>query len=216
MLSNNYQDTVDHLNTAFHLLDAKLFNSSLQSDERRVLVTIQAKGNHNAYGWCSVKERWNDGDGLAWEINMSAEHLGRPLYETLGTLIHEMVHLDHIFRGIQDTSRKGVYHNKKFKAGAEAVGLVVSETDKHGYAHTEVPPDLKARLEVLLNPTGLLMDEPLNIARLEPGLALKVKVKKASTTYTCPDCGTSFKTSKKGLRIVCEDCNEPMLEEDDE
>lgn len=216
MLSENYQNTVDQLNTAFHLLDAELFKSTLQSDERRVIVTLQAKGKHNAYGWCSVKERWTDGDSLAWEINLSAEHLSRPLYETLGTLIHEMVHLDHIFRGIQDTSRKGVYHNKKFKAGAEAVGLEVSETDKHGFAHTQVPPELKTRLEACLAPTGLILDEPLNIARLEAGGTLRVKAKKSSTTYTCPECGTSFKTTKKGLRILCEDCNEPMLEEDDE
>ena len=38
--------------------------------------------------------------------------------------------------GVQDCSRGNTYHNKRFKAAAEAHGLTVTHSDKYGWSHT--------------------------------------------------------------------------------
>ena len=38
---------------------------------------------------------------------------------------------------IQDTSRGGTYHNKNFAKQAQKRGLIVTRSEKYGYAHTE-------------------------------------------------------------------------------
>ena len=213
MLSEKYQVTVQQLNSMFQKLDDELFGGNLQSDDRRSVVTIQAKGKHNAYGWCSSAPRWTDDAEMAFEINMSAEYLNRPLIETLGTLIHEMVHLDNIFMDIKDTSRKGVYHNKRFKSAAEAVGLEVTESEKHGYAHTNVTETLRERLGAMFGADKL--DVPLGLERVgDLAQGLKVKTKKKMAHYFCPDCGQEFKTNKAGLSLTCNLCDTQMEEEE--
>ena len=54
-----------------------------------------------------------------YEINLCAKHLARPFGHVAETLSHEMVHLYNLQVGVQDTSRSGTYHNKKYKEAAE-------------------------------------------------------------------------------------------------
>ena len=43
--------------------------------------------------------------------------------------------------GVQDTSRSGTYHNKKFKETAEAHGLTVEKGEKYGWHKTALSPE---------------------------------------------------------------------------
>lgn len=57
----------------------------------------------------------------------------------LGTLLHEAAHGIAATRGIQDTSRQGRYHNRRFQALAHEVGIEVERTKDIGYSATTVP-----------------------------------------------------------------------------
>lgn len=52
-----------------------------------------------------------------------------------------MVHLQNLQDGVQDTSRSGTYHNKKFKEAAEAHGLTVEKGEKYGWHKTTLNPE---------------------------------------------------------------------------
>jgi len=61
-------------------------------------------------------------NGLPYEIIMNARYLGRPLWETLESELHEMTHLlQETTPGMQ--SCKGGYHNAQFVAMANEMGL---------------------------------------------------------------------------------------------
>ena len=87
-------------------------------------------------------EGWKAGEDEGhYEINLCAEYLNRPFEETCGTLLHEMVHLQNLQDGVQDTSRSGLYHNKKFRETAEAHGLTVEKGEKYGWHKTTLNPE---------------------------------------------------------------------------
>lgn len=72
-----------------------------------------------------------------YEINISTATLDRPIEETTATLCHECAHLYALTHGIKDTSGAGnSYHNKRFKAIAEAHGLVIDHHAKYGWTIT--------------------------------------------------------------------------------
>ncbi|WP_238487764.1 tyrosine-type recombinase/integrase [Actinoplanes flavus] len=58
--------------------------------------------------------RWQHGDRQLPEVLVSGEGLKRSPAEILVTLLHEAAHGLADVRGIQDTSRQGRWHNKKF------------------------------------------------------------------------------------------------------
>jgi hypothetical protein len=84
-------------------------------------------------------DRWNTRDGAHAEVMISGEGLRRDPRDVLATLLHEAAHALADARGIQDTSRQGRYHNKKFAALASELGLDVAENDQHGWSTTTVP-----------------------------------------------------------------------------
>ncbi len=91
--------------------------------------------------------RWNhdtdDADRLA-EVFIGGEGLARGPVDVLGTLLHEAAHAIAHVRGVQDTSRQGRWHNARFKALAEEVGIAVTKDPKSGWSPTAVPPATQA------------------------------------------------------------------------
>jgi hypothetical protein len=78
------------------------------------------------------------GEQLA-EVFVGGEGLRRGPADVLGTLLHEAAHaLAHV-RGIKDTSRQGRWHNAKFKALAEELGIEVSKDPRIGWSPTTLP-----------------------------------------------------------------------------
>jgi hypothetical protein len=59
--------------------------------------------------------------GLLYEITLNTHHLGRPMWETLETLMHEYVHLWQQNLGEHPVKRN--YHNREFVAKCETLGL---------------------------------------------------------------------------------------------
>ena len=51
-------------------------------------------------------------------------------------MLHEMAHLYNLIHEIKDVSNNGYYHNKKFKATAEAHGLHIEHHGTYGWTVT--------------------------------------------------------------------------------
>lgn len=81
---------------------------------------------------------WSD-DKAAHEVMLSGESLARGAVATLGTLLHESAHAIANARGIKDTSNNGRYHNKKFKAIGEELGIELEDAPTLGWSLTTVP-----------------------------------------------------------------------------
>jgi hypothetical protein len=78
--------------------------------------------------------RWQHGDTQLPEVLVSGEGLKRTPAEVFVTLLHEATHGLANTRGIQDTSRQGRWHNKKFATLAAELGLSAAKDDKLGYS----------------------------------------------------------------------------------
>ncbi|WP_198955141.1 hypothetical protein [Kineosporia sp. R_H_3] len=73
------------------------------------------------------------------EVFVGGEGLALGAVDVLGTLLHEATHaLAHV-RQVQDTSRQGRYHNRRFRNLAEEMGLFVAEAPGIGWSDTFVP-----------------------------------------------------------------------------
>ena len=80
---------------------------------------------------------WKAGEESFHEIMISANYFERGARAVLGTLLHEVAHSIDLQNGIQGTSGDG-YHNQKFKATAESLGLTITQAKGIGWSLTEV------------------------------------------------------------------------------
>lgn len=79
------------------------------------------------------------------EVFIGGEGLARGPVDVLATLLHEAAHALAHTRGIKDTSRQGRWHNAKFKALAEELGIDVSKDPRIGWSPTSLPADIHDR-----------------------------------------------------------------------
>ena len=207
----SYNRVAGYLNKIFDMLNAEFFEGTLS----RPTITIQS--TPRAYGHFSLRDdTWISAIGDSHEINIGAGTLGRPIEDVAATLLHEMVHYYNYINGIQDCSRGNTYHNKRFKAAAEAHGLTVAHSDKYGWSHTS-PSD--ALLDFILE-NGLT---DILISRNEfSGFQITGKgthsgtgttgPRRPSSTrkYICPCCGNSVRATK-AVNIACLDCDMQMV-----
>ena len=188
---------VGELERCFTHFNKVLYKNTLP----KVVITVQSARKQKAWGWFS-KNAWSDkSERTVPEINIAAESLLRPLDDLLGTLIHEMVHLYNWFNDIQDAGEQG-YHNKHFKAAAEAVGFEVEKT-KQGYNKTNLTPVIKKTIKGVKADTKLF-----SLARgqygsdkeKKPGSKLKkwtcgctnVRIAVGDVDMTCNLCGNNL------------------------
>ena len=118
-----------------------------------------------------------------------------------------MVHLQNLQDGVQDTSRSGTYHNKKFKETAETHGLTVEKGEKYGWHKTALAPEA---LEFVQS----LGKKGFTLVRPRP-LGLKGSSKgggSSSRKYVCPCCGAIIRATKE-VRVICADCDCEFQEE---
>lgn len=203
------------LEKLFRMLNDDMFGGQLETP----IITIQSSSR--SYGHYSVHPIWTvNGEEKRHEINIAAGTLDRDIEYTVGTLLHEMVHMyNDTVRNVQDCSRGGMYHSKVFKEAAEAVGLIVTRTEKYGWSHTE-PSD--ALIEWILDHDI----EEIRINRNEPtgirvvggntaasgGLTpIGSNPNSHSRKYLCPCCGNSVRATKQ-VNVICGDCMAVMLE----
>lgn len=205
-----YNRAAQYLNRIFDLLNAEFFENVLS----RPTITIQS--TPRAYGHFTLREdTWVSKLGGTHEINIGAGTLSRPIEEVAATLLHEMVHYYNYENGIQDCSRGNTYHNKKFKAAAEAHGLIVTHSDKYGWSHT-APGE--ALLDFILENglTDILINRneyggfQVTGTGTHSGTGTPPPPKPSSSRkYICPCCGNSVRATKL-VNISCLDCQERM------
>ncbi|MBA9087507.1 hypothetical protein FHR92_003992 [Fontibacillus solani] len=194
---------IEKLEELFNVFNKQFFDDELQ----KPVITVSPDTTAGAYGWCTSWKAWKDdedSDGY-YEINMCAEHLNRPFEETCETLIHEMVHLLNLQNDVQDTSRSGTYHNKKFKVTAEQHGLIVEKDERYGWAFTRLNDEA---LKFVLSLDG----QGFGLYRSK---IPKVKTSSGSSSsrkYVCPSCGTIIRATKE-VNVKCGDCEVEFEEE---
>lgn len=86
--------------------------------------------------------QWQHGTTVLPEVLVSGEGLARTVDEVLATLLHEAAHGIATVRNVQDTSRQGRWHNKRFAAIATELGLLVEQAPKIGWSVTTLGPGL--------------------------------------------------------------------------
>lgn len=208
----SYNRVAGYLNKVFDLLNAEYFENALS----RPTITIQS--TPRAYGHFSLREdTWVSKLGGTHEINIGAGTLSRPIEEVAATLLHEMVHYFNYQNGVQDCSRGNTYHNKRFKAAAEAHGLNVEHSDKYGWSHT-CPSD--SLLDFILESglTDILINRNeysgfrVTGTGAHSGTSVGTTPRTSSTRkYICPCCGMSVRATRT-VRVACIDCDAPMVE----
>ncbi|WP_300860827.1 SprT-like domain-containing protein [uncultured Oscillibacter sp.] len=201
------------LEKLFNKLNSDFFNGELQTP----VITIQS--TPRAYGHYSTYDAWNvKGEGRR-EINIGAGTLDRPIEYTAATMLHEMCHMynDTVLH-IQDCSRGGTYHNKRFKQTAEAHGLVCSKTNRYGWSDTasELSDTLLEWVlnnniqEICLNrneSSGIRISGGAKAANGTGSTGTEDKPKvKSSRKYVCPCCGTIIRATRE-VNVICGDCN---------
>lgn len=202
--------TAGYLEKMFRALNAKYFGGQLEEP----IITIQS--TPRAYGHVTVGKSWRKGQEQRHELNIGAGTLDRPIENVTATLLHEMVHLWNLQNGIQDCSRGGAYHNKKFRDAATARDLSIGYDPRIGWSVTE--------------PTEALCDyiieqgwTDIHMNRIEWASAPRGTGSGSATgttpppkpshtrKYICPCCGNSVRATKE-VHILCMDCNAPMVQ----
>lgn len=198
------------LEKAFDVLNEIYYENSLP----KAVITIQS--NPKSYGYITVQKVWHDSEDSYYEINISAEHLARPIENVLATLNHEMVHLYCMINNIQDVSGGGRYHNKNYKKQAEKRDLIIEYVKYIGYSKTSPSKKFVDTLKnnglytsinhcratansLIVPPTGGDSDNSSN-----------TKKKSSTRKYRCEGCGISIRATKE-VNIICADCMALMV-----
>lgn len=153
------------------------------------------------------------GEGLH-ELFISGEGLRRGPADVLGTLLHEAAHGLAAVRSINDTSREGRYHNRKFKALGEELGLVITDAGTLGWSGTALAPNTEQRYAEQLAQLAAAM----SVYRLaeQPSMAGKSKARNLLVAEC--ECPRKIRVARATLAeapIVCGACDAEFTTEDD-
>jgi hypothetical protein len=152
--------------------------------------------------------RWQIAGADRHEVLVGGEGLHRGALEVLGTLLHEAAHGLAQARGVQDTSRQGRYHNRRYAQLAGELGLEVTIVQPIGWSATTVPAPTAAGYTSQL--------EELQAAlvlwrRQEHRLGSGTRARNL-LACACP-CGRRLRVAKATLAeapIVCGACQQPF------
>ena len=219
----NMQEVLEY---GFEVLNKVYFNNELPP----IVISIMSSPRTN--GHFTTGRVWRAEMNLMHEINISAEHLDRPIENIMATLQHEMVHYYcQTVLNVADTSQFGRYHNKKFKTEAEARGLIITRADGIGWSVTtpsegfvEVLKEHGIEKPLDINRDGLILDiigkfgksgtDGVDGTGVAGVPVIKPKYPKQSTRkYICPCCGNSFRATKT-INVLCMDCDEQYIIEE--
>ena len=203
--------TAGYLEKIFRALNQDYFAGELEE----AIITIQS--TPRAYGHVTVAKAWSRANGeQRRELNIGAGTLDRPIEEIVATVIHEMLHLYNLQNGIQDCSRGGTYHNKRFRDAAEARDLHIEYDPRIGWSITE---PTEALIEYILqqgwSEIRMTREDGFTargVGGRGPAGGLPGTPKPSSTRkYICPCCGQSVRATRT-VNIICGDCLKTMVE----
>jgi len=150
---------------------------------------------------------WKAGEDSFHEIMVSANYFERGARAILGTLLHETAHSIDNQAGIRGVSGDG-YHNKKFKATAESLGLTITQAQGIGWSVTDVSDECAERwsdaLALIENALSLMAETETGQGGKSGGRNKNLKVAKCG-------CGEKIRLSAKTLEKcapMCQDCGQ--------
>jgi ribosomal protein S27AE len=214
------QSIVNHLDNLFAIFNNRFYENSL----KKPVIVVQTNGrSSNALGWCTTRKMWKNTATQEeyYEITICAEYLFRDVFEICETLLHEMVHLDNLQKGVKDVSRGNKYHNHRFKDRAQQCGLSVEAAGIYGWAYTRLTPESVAFISTLnLDQADFALTRKGAIDAvlppLPPGTDGKPgtgddegKKRQSYRKYICPKCGMTVRATKD-VRVKCGDCDIEM------
>ena len=182
-------------------------------------VIITCQSSPGSFGHSTVSRVWKRKEDDLYELNIAAEVLDYPIEELLDTVIHEQVHIYCRVNNIQEVSRDGSYHNKRFKDLAEARGLVCLYTgSSYGWNTQGKDNDTLLAYAIEKGYTELQISRRSSRARVaggsRPGGRLAPEERRPSSTrkLICPGgCGQTVRATKE-VKIICGCCMIPMVE----
>lgn len=185
-------------------------------DVPHVVVTLGA-GSGSGAGLTLghfAPNRWVQADAEVHELFVGGEGLQRGGRAVMGTLLHEAAHGAAQVRNIQDTSRQGRYHNRKFKALGEEFGLVIEEAGNIGWSATTVPETTAARYARVI--AGI--DAALSVYRKSEGRAADTgRTSNNNGLAAVCSCGRKIRVSATVYEmgeITCGICGDPFEAEE--
>jgi predicted SprT family Zn-dependent metalloprotease len=201
---------------AFDYFNIYLFGTRL----RPVMVTLKTKPRSMGHYAVGRFAAISDHDTRSDEIAMNpVAMMQRPVYETLSTLVHEMVHLEQQMFG---KPGKGAHHNVEWVGWMERLGLIPSDTGAPGGKKTG---NKVSHYVVEGGPFDIvckrLLDTGFTLSWADLGAydGASGKSPKAGkrVKYVCPLCEQAA-WAKHDAKLVCGECSEddlvPMIAED--
>lgn len=192
------------------------FNKALFANKLKpcLLVFRDGKKKKNAVvlgHFCA--ERWTKGDETCHEISLNPETLHRDFEDTMGTLVHEMVH-----QWQQDHGEppRAAYHDREWAAKMCEVGLIPSDTGEPGGKQTG------QRMTHYVEKGGRFavafkaMPDEIKFPWTSGGMIGPRKPKEPKSRnkvkYTCAGGCEINVWGKSGLKVVCGECEELFSE----
>lgn len=203
---------VGQLEKMYNVINQEKFGGELPTP----IITVQSKPG--TWGHCSVSKIWKRKDDETFEMNIAAESMNGIIEEIIDTLIHEMIHLYCRIHDIQETSRGGTYHNKKFKKLAEEKGLKVVDAGNYGWNTSGKDNEALTEYALEHNWSELMIRRQITGFRIpiagsgtaQSGAPTQgTKAPSSTRKYKCPCCGNSVRATK-AVNIICGDCMKQM------
>lgn len=206
------QEVYGFLDRAYSYFNEHLFSNQLQD----CLITFnRKKGTYGYHHWQNFKHRENN--SLTSEISLNPDGFeDRSVMEVLSTLTHEMAHnLQHVL----DIAPRKNYHDKGFSRIMFDIGLQTSSTGEPDGK----PVGAKMSHYIIQGGKFEVVCQAFLLKEKEHGFLWdsivvesdKKEKKKTRLKWTCPNCMTSV-MGKKELNLVCGDCMEKFIVEEDE
>ena len=215
--TTNMQRSIQYLTKIFKLLNDEYFDGELEQPIITVQSTPKAYGHFTPWQSWDIKES-NGNTKKTVEINIGAGTLDRDITEVVATMVHELVHYFNWSIGVQDCSRGGTYHSKKFKNEAEKHGLVIEYDSRIGWSLTSATEELVDWIiENDFEDFRLGRNEFTSLVGIggtsKGGSTptLPPKKKNNSIKMVCPCCGAIARVTK-ATNLICGDCMEHMIE----
>ena len=170
-----------------------LFNKAFFDDDMPPCLLEFISANFKRDGASCVE---TNGIGVRSVIQLNTRRLSRPLYEVLGTVLHQMIHQ---WLNQQGHTANRTYHKREFIEKSKAVGIPARPHDRcctpadHTDPFLTVVNKLHQDLNAPAEPDAL----PVAISGRSPYKkwscgCTNIRVAKAKFSATCRDCGSLF------------------------
>ena len=182
----------------------ELIKTETGAPRATLLVTRDLKGRK---GHFTPYTPWQAGEESFSEIAFNLEHFTTPA-ELLSTLLHEVAHSLNHMNGVEDCS-SNQYHNAKFKAQAEALGLKTIEIKGKGHAATELTELGAKRWKKALT----ILSNAFDLTALG-GESAKKKGRNTNLIKAMCECENVIRLSRGVLEsgVTCNQCEEVFKE----